>query len=147
MEHSVALDDHLGILEHQVALGESSEVRLPPAEDDRDDVDRHVVDEPRRQRLTADLTSANTNLPLASQFLCSRDSLLHRGGEVIRRLRVSTRRPRAMGHDHDVVARRRVALPAVGQVELVPPDDQDLLARPHATQESAEAAETRKVAP
>src|SRR6266542_4111092 len=31
------------------------------------------------------------------------------------------------------VARRRVAVPAVGQVELVPPDDQDLLARPHAT--------------
>jgi hypothetical protein len=29
-----------------VAVGERPEVRLPPAEDDRHDVDRHVVDEP-----------------------------------------------------------------------------------------------------
>jgi hypothetical protein len=46
MEHPVALEDHFGILEHQVALGERPEVRLPPAEDDRHDVDRHVVDSP-----------------------------------------------------------------------------------------------------
>ncbi len=31
---------------------------------------------PQRQRLPADLTRAHTNLPLASQLLCSRDSLL-----------------------------------------------------------------------
>src|SRR5215203_1810114 len=79
MEHPVALGDHLGILEHQVAVGERPEVRLPPAEDDRHDVDRHVVDEPQRQRLPTDLTRAHTNLPLASQLLCSRDPLLHRG--------------------------------------------------------------------
>jgi hypothetical protein len=46
MEHAVALDDHLRIVEHQVAVSERPEVRLPPAEDDRHDVDRHVVDEP-----------------------------------------------------------------------------------------------------
>ena len=132
MEHPVALDDHFGILEHQMAVSERPEVRLPPAEDDRHDVDRHVVDEPKRQRLPADLTRANTNLAIASQLLGSRDSLLHRGGEVVRRLRVPARRPRSVLHDHDVVASRRVALPAVGQVELVPPDDQDLLARPQA---------------
>jgi len=32
---------HLGILEHQVTVGARPEVRLPPAEDDRHDVDRH----------------------------------------------------------------------------------------------------------
>src|SRR5260370_28258566 len=53
MEHPVALDDHLGILEHQVAVSERPEVRLPPAEDDRHDVDRQVVEEPQRQRLPA----------------------------------------------------------------------------------------------
>ena len=130
MEHPVALDDHVGILQHQASVSERPEVRLPPAENDRHDVDRHVVDEPQRQRLPADLTRAHTNLPLASQLLCSRDSLLHRGGEVVRRLRVPARRPRSVRHDHNMVACRRVALPAVGQVELVPPDDQDLLARP-----------------
>lgn len=50
MEHAVALDDHLGIVEHQVAVSERPEVRLPPAEDDRHDVDRHVVDEPAERR-------------------------------------------------------------------------------------------------
>jgi hypothetical protein len=45
MEHPVALDDHLGILEHQVAGSECPVLRLPPAEDDRHDVDRHVVDD------------------------------------------------------------------------------------------------------
>jgi hypothetical protein len=129
----VALEEHFGILEHQVALGERPEVRLPPAEYDRHDVDRHVVDEPQRHGLPADLTRAHTNLPLASQHLSSRASPLDRGGEVLRRLRVPARRPRSVRHDHDVVARRRVALPTVGQVELVPPDDQHLLARPHAT--------------
>src|ERR1700680_2334757 len=72
MEHPVALDDHFGILEQQVAVSERPEVRLPPAEDDRHDVDRHVVDEPQRQRLPADLTRAHTDLPLASQLPCSR---------------------------------------------------------------------------
>ena len=93
MEHSVAVDDHLGILEHQVAVGESPEVRLPPAEDDRHDVDRYMVDESQRQCLPADLTRAHTDLPLASQLLCSRDSFLHGGGEVVRRLRMPARRP------------------------------------------------------
>lgn len=55
MEHPVALDDHVGIPEHPVAVRERPEVRLPPAEDDRHDVDRHVVDEPERQRLTANI--------------------------------------------------------------------------------------------
>jgi hypothetical protein len=71
MEHPVAWDDHPGILEHQVAVSERPEVRLPSAEDDRHDVDRHVVDEPQRQRLPADLTRARADLPLASQLLCS----------------------------------------------------------------------------
>ena len=71
MEHPVALDDHFGILEHKVAVTERPEVRLPPAEDDRHDVDRHVVDEPQRQRLPADLTRAHTNLALASNS-CAR---------------------------------------------------------------------------
>src|SRR5207248_4286478 len=56
VEHPVALDDQLWILEHQVAVSERPEVRLPPAEDDWHDVDRHVVDKPQRQRLPADLT-------------------------------------------------------------------------------------------
>jgi hypothetical protein len=43
MGHPVALDDHFGILEHQVSASERPEVRFPPAEDDRHDVDRHVV--------------------------------------------------------------------------------------------------------
>ena len=46
MEHPVAPDDHIGILEHQVAVSERPEVRLSPAGDDRHDVDRHLVDEP-----------------------------------------------------------------------------------------------------
>ena len=50
MEHAVALDDRLGIVEHQVAVSERPEVRLPRAEDDRHDVDRHVVDEPAERR-------------------------------------------------------------------------------------------------
>ena len=40
-ERPVALEDPLGILEHQVAASERPEARLPPAEDDRHDVDRH----------------------------------------------------------------------------------------------------------
>lgn len=67
------------------------------------------------------------------QLLCPRHSLLHRAGEVVRRLGVPARRPRSVRHDDHVVTRRRMALPAVGQVELVPPYDQDLLARPQAT--------------
>ena len=47
MEHPVALDDHLGILEHQAAVSERPEVRLPLAEDDRHDVDRHMIDPTR----------------------------------------------------------------------------------------------------
>lgn len=65
MEHPVALDDHFGILERQVAVSKRPEVRLPPAEDDRHDVDCHVVDEPQRQRLPADVTRSHTNLPPA----------------------------------------------------------------------------------
>src|SRR5438105_3721985 len=121
MEHPVALDDQLGILEHQASVSDRPEVRLPPAEDDRHDVDRHVVDEPQRLRLPADLTRAHSNLPLASQLVCSRDSLLHRGGYVVRRFRVPTRRPRSVRHDYDMVARRWVALPTVGQVEWCRP--------------------------
>src|SRR5438132_1524291 len=118
MEYPVALDDQLGILEHQASVSDRPEVWLPRAEDDRHDVDRHMVDEPQRQRLPADLTRAHTNLPLASQLVCSRDSLLHRGGEVVRRLRVPARRPRSVRHEYDIVARRRVALPPVGRARL-----------------------------
>ena len=35
VEHPVALDDHVGVLEHQVTVSERPEVRLSPAEDDR----------------------------------------------------------------------------------------------------------------
>src|SRR4029077_3722835 len=48
MEYPVALDDHLRIPEHQVAIRVCPEVRLSPAEDDRHDVHRHVVDQPQR---------------------------------------------------------------------------------------------------
>ena len=72
MEHPVALDDHLGILEHQVAVSERPEVRLPPAEDDRHDVDRHVIDEPQRQRLHADVTRAHTPISPWPASSCAR---------------------------------------------------------------------------
>jgi hypothetical protein len=45
VQHPVASDDHVGILEHHVAVGKRPEVRRPSAEDDWHDVDRHVVDE------------------------------------------------------------------------------------------------------
>jgi hypothetical protein len=56
-----------------VAVSERPEVRLPAAEDDRHDVDRHVVDEPQRQRLPADVTRADADLPVAGQLLRPRD--------------------------------------------------------------------------
>jgi len=46
MEHSVPLDDRVGILEQLVTTIECPEVRLSAAEDHRHDVHRHSVDEP-----------------------------------------------------------------------------------------------------
>lgn len=43
MEHPVALDDHVRILEPRPAVRERPEVRLPPAQDDRYDVDSDGV--------------------------------------------------------------------------------------------------------
>jgi hypothetical protein len=40
-----------------VGASKRAEVRLPPAEHDRHDVDRHAVDEPQRQRLPADIAA------------------------------------------------------------------------------------------
>src|SRR5881275_530091 len=114
MEHPMSLDDHVGILEHQVVVSQRPEVRLPTSENHRHDIDRHVVDEPKRARLSANLARAYTDLPLTGQLSCARDPLLHRGGEVVRRLRVPARRPRSVRHNYDVLARWRVALPAVG---------------------------------
>ena len=85
VKHPVALDDHLRILEHQVAVTERPGIRLPAAEDGRHDVDRHEVDEPQRVRLAADLTRAHTDLPLAGQLLRPGHALLHRDGEVVGR--------------------------------------------------------------
>ncbi len=47
MEHPVALNDHLGIRQHQVANSERPEVWLPAAEEDRHYVDRHVQNDSR----------------------------------------------------------------------------------------------------
>ena len=76
MEHTGALDDHLGILEHQVAVSEHPEVRLSP-EDDRHDVDRHVVDEPQRQRLSSASSEVTTERP-ATFFVTTSTSAVAR---------------------------------------------------------------------
>jgi hypothetical protein len=107
MEHPVALDDHLGILEHQVAGSECPELRLPPAEDDRHDVDRHVVDEPSDSACPPTSPAPTPISPRQPTPVLARFPPPPRW-RMVRRLRVPARRPRSVRHDNDVVARRRV---------------------------------------
>ena len=121
VQHWVTLDEHVRVL-RQVLAVDRSEVAPTGAEHDGDDVHRDLVDQARCQRLPTYVASSDGDDPVAGELL----GLLHRASdvahEVVRRLGVPAVGFGPVRHDDDVVAGRRLAVPAVHQVEQAAAD-------------------------
>jgi hypothetical protein len=90
------------------------EERTAGAEDHRDQVDHHLIDQPERERLAADLTGGHVEVPVARELLGGRNRLLDAVDERERRgVGVFPVRRRLMGDDEDVLAGGRLAVPAL----------------------------------
>jgi hypothetical protein len=100
----VASHDRGRILQLQrLRQGTSGEERPPRAEDHRDLVDDHLVDEPELERLASDLTRRHVNIPVAGKLLGSRDGLLNVIDESERcGAGILPVRRRLMGDDEDM---------------------------------------------
>ncbi len=80
MQHPVALDDHVGVVE-QVLGVDGAEEPLARTEDHGHHVHPHDIDEPARERLPAHVARGHRNIALAGQLLRRRDRLAHIGEE------------------------------------------------------------------
>ena len=83
VQHAVALDNLVGIVEEHGA-GVAAEEAHPFAENHRDDVHRDLVDQPRRERLTAEIARGDADETVAREVLGERDARLDRVGGVER---------------------------------------------------------------
>src|SRR5215211_1038738 len=121
VQHPVAPDDHVGVLQQVLAV-HRPEVPLTGPEHHRGDVHRHLVHQAEREGLPADVARRYRHGALPGELLRLRDGLRDIVDEVVRRLRVPPVRLGPVRHHDHVLPRRRPALPAVRHVEQVPPD-------------------------
>jgi hypothetical protein len=105
VQHAVSLDHHVWVVEEDGA-GVAAEEPYPFAHDHRDDVHRYLVDEARRERLSADVARAHADQTVTGQFLGEGDAGLDRVGCVERRVgepREPLLRQRPVGDDDEFV--------------------------------------------
>lgn len=132
MEHPVALDDHLGILEHQVAVGEGAEERLPWPETTGT---MSIATWSMSPSDSACLPTSPAPTPIFPSPASSSARAIPSCTEVAKWYDASGFHP--VGRDGATRSRRDRSpaggLPSRWSGRLVPPDDQDLLPRPQAT--------------
>ena len=83
VQHAVALDHLVGIVEEHRA-GVAAEEAHPFAQDDRGDVHRDLVDQPRRERLPADVAGGHADQTVARELRGQRNARLDRARESTR---------------------------------------------------------------
>jgi hypothetical protein len=138
VRHPIAPDDAGGIRQpHSAAWSDGAEEWPTAAEYDGHHIHHDLVDQAQTQRLPADLTGRNVDVPLASEFTRlhdrGRNPISHeRERRDVGKLPVSRR---GMGDDKHVVARRRHAAPAIRLVEQLAPDHDRTDLRVHSLDE------------
>jgi hypothetical protein len=122
------LDDLVGIVEEHRA-GVAAEEAHPFTQYYRDDVHRDLVDQPRRERLAAQIARGDADETVTRERFGKRDAFLDRPGGVERGVRVLGEplvRQRPVGDDDQRIACCRLAVPPVRRVEQVAADHRDL---------------------
>jgi hypothetical protein len=119
VKHPVALNRHVRILQ-QVLRVDRPEVTLAGPEHDGCDVHAHLVDQARGKHLATDVASGDLDHAVPRELLGLGHGCLDPVDEVKRRLGVAALGLRPVRHDDHVVdPARRLAAPAVRQVEDV----------------------------
>jgi hypothetical protein len=112
VENSVALDDHMRIVEHVLAFDTAEEAFAAP-EDDRDYIHRDFVHESGLEDLAADVAGVYGDDPFPREPLSGRNCLCHVVDEVVGRIWVPSGRFGSVRHDDYVVAGGWVSCPTV----------------------------------
>jgi hypothetical protein len=77
VQHALALDDGVRIVQQQPGAWRSAEVRLASAVHDWGDVDRNPLDEAEHQRLPADVARRHTDVAIPGEIVGEREGGLH----------------------------------------------------------------------
>lgn len=123
------LDGNAGIVEQLLRIGRA-EVPLALSEHHGYHVHGYLIHEAERECLASDVPGADRDHTVT----CSLLRVLYGGDDVLDErdigLRMPTLRLRSVGHHDEMLTGRRLGLPAVGQVEQVPPLDRGADAAP-----------------